>query len=75
MELALGLGLGLGIPIALASGAFLGYYFAMKHFKKQLKEKPPINEKQIRMLYQRMGRKPTEKQIKQIMESFKKQAK
>ena len=47
----------------------------MKHYKKQLKEKPPINEKQIRMLYQQMGRKPTEKQIKQIMESFKKQAK
>ncbi|MGL4647487.1 MAG: YneF family protein [Mycoplasmoidaceae bacterium] len=75
MELALGLGLGLGIPIALAIGGFIGYYFAMKQFKKQLKDNPPINEKQIRALYQQMGRKPTEKQIKQIIESFKKQAK
>ena len=44
MELALGLGLGLDIPIALALGAFLGYYFAMKHFKKQLKDKEEIKK-------------------------------
>ncbi len=75
MGLALGLSLGLGIPIALAIGAFIGYYLSTKYFKKQLKNNPPISEKQIRMLYQQMGRKPTEKQIKQIMESFKRQAK
>lgn len=72
LALALGLGLGLGIPLALFGGAILGYYLATKYFKKQIKENPPITEKQIRMMYQQMGRKPTEKQIKQIMNSIKK---
>lgn len=72
MELILGLSLGLGIPFALIVGAFIGYYLAMKYFKKQIKDNPPITEKQIRMMYQQMGRKPTEKQIKQIMNSIKK---
>ncbi|BAC43830.1 YneF family protein [Malacoplasma penetrans] len=72
MALAIGLCLGLGIPISLIIGAVIGYYFAGKYFKKQLKENPPITESQIRAMYQQMGRKPTEKQIKQIMATFKK---
>lgn len=75
MGLALGLSLGLGIPIALLIGAFIGYYLASKYFKKQLKENPPITESQVRMMYQQMGRKPTEKQVKQIMATFKKNTK
>lgn len=47
----------------------------MKYFKKQLKDNPPITESQIRAMYQQMGRKPTEKQVKQIMATFKKNAK
>lgn len=74
-SLSLILSLSLGIPLALIIGAFLGYYFAMKYFKKQLKNNPPITESQIRAMYQQMGRKPTEKQIKQIMATFKKNAK
>lgn len=73
MDLILGLSLGLGIPFALIIGGIIGYYVAMRYFKKQLKDNPPISEAQIRMMYQQMGRKPTEKQIKQIMETFKKQ--
>ena len=72
LGLVLGLSLGLGIPIALLIGAALGYFFAGKYFKKQLKENPPITESQIRSMYQQMGRKPTEKQVKQIMATFKK---
>ncbi|MDE5775114.1 MAG: YneF family protein [Malacoplasma sp.] len=75
LGLILGLSLGLGIPIALIIGGFIGYYIAGKVFKKQLKENPPISENQIRMMYQQMGRKPTEKQIKQIMSAFKKNVK
>ncbi len=72
LALALGLGLGLGIPLSLIAGAILGYYLATKYFKKQIKNNPPITEKQIKMMYQQMGRKPTEKQVKQIMNSIKK---
>lgn len=75
LGLALGLSLGLGIPIALVGGAIIGYTLSRKYFKKQLKENPPITEAQIRMMYQQMGRKPTEKQVKQIMANFKKNTK
>lgn len=70
--LIIGLSLGLGIPISFIAGGFLGYFLAMKYFKKQLKDNPPITEQQIKMMYQQMGRKPTEKQVKQIMANFKK---
>lgn len=75
LDLILGLSLGLGIPIALLVGAAIGYYLAMKHFKKQLKSNPPITEDQIRAMYKQMGRTPTEKQVKQIMATFKKNTK
>lgn len=71
----IGLCLGLGIPLSLIAGAIAGYYFAMKYFKKQLKSNPPITEDQIRAMYKQMGRTPTEKQIKQIMSTFKKSTK
>jgi uncharacterized protein YneF (UPF0154 family) len=56
-------------------GLILGIYFALKYFKKQMKDNPPITEDQIRAMYAQMGRKPSEVQIKQVMNSFKKQAK
>lgn len=71
----IGLCLGLGIPLSLIAGAALGYYLSMKYFKKQLKDNPPITEDQIRAMYKQMGRTPTEKQIKQIMSTFKKNTK
>lgn len=69
-----GLAIGVGI-LCLLIGAALGYWFAMKTFKKQLKENPPITESQIRSMYKQMGRTPNEKQVKQIMETFKKNTK
>lgn len=74
-SLALILSLSIGIPVAVILGALLGYYLAMKYFKKQMRDNPPITEAQIRSMYQQMGRKPTEKQIKQIMTTFKKNTK
>ena len=38
--------------------------------QKQLKENPPITEKQIRAMYAQMGRKPSEAQIRAIMKSM-----
>ena len=39
--------------------------------KKRLEESPPITEEQIRAMYAQMGRKPSEQQIRQIMNNFK----
>lgn len=68
----IGIAAGVGVPIALIVGFIIGWYVAMRMFKKQLKENPPISEKQVRDMYAQMGRKPSEKQIKQIMSQFKK---
>lgn len=69
----LGLALGLGIPLALIVGGIIGYFIAIKIFKKQLKDNPPITESQIRSMYAKMGRKPSEAQVREIMRSFKQQ--
>ena len=51
-------------------GALVSYFLTRRSFEKQLKENPPINEKMIRAMYQQMGRKPSEAQIRQIMKSM-----
>ena len=53
-------------------GFFCGLVLAKKNFKKQLKNNPPITKEQIRQMYQKMGRKPSESQVNQIFNSFKK---
>ena len=65
------LGLSIGIPLAIIAGLVIGYIVAMRIFKRQLKKNPPISEAQIRMMYAQMGRKPSESQVKQIMNSVK----
>jgi len=39
---------------------------------KYLKENPPINEQMLRMMMAQMGRKPSEKQVKQMMNQMNK---
>ena len=51
-------------------GAAISFYFPRKAFEKQLKENPPITEKQIRAMFMQMGRKPSEAQIKAVMKSM-----
>ncbi len=53
--------------------AFLSYYITKKLIEKQLRENPPITEQQIRAMFLSMGRKPSETQIKSVMNSMKKQ--
>ena len=55
----------------LVIGIFIGFRIAKRMFKKQMKENPPITEEQIRAMYAQMGRKPSESQVKQIMNNFK----
>lgn len=57
-----------GIPIA----GFLGFYITKKLIEKQLRNNPPISEAQIRAMFLSMGRKPSESQIKQVINSMKK---
>ncbi len=54
-----------------AISALVTFLLTKRHFEKQLREHPPVTEKQIRAMYMSMGRKPSEAQIKQTMKAFK----
>ncbi|WP_019413179.1 YneF family protein [Paenisporosarcina sp. TG20] len=60
------------IVIALIAGAAIGFFAARKYMMKYLKENPPINEQMLRMMMAQMGRKPSEKQVKQMMNQMNK---
>ncbi|MDI7741469.1 YneF family protein [Lysinibacillus fusiformis] len=60
------------IIVALAGGVALGFYFARQYMMKYLKENPPINEQMIRVMMAQMGRKPSEKQVRQMMSQMNK---
>ncbi|HHX51990.1 MAG TPA: YneF family protein [Erysipelothrix sp.] len=55
-----------GVLVGGVAGFFITRYF----FEKQIKENPPVNEKMIRAMFLQMGRKPSEKQIRQVMNSM-----
>lgn len=57
--------------VGVVGGIFGGIFIAKKKYEKELKENPPINEKMIRIMYQQMGRKASEAQVKQVMRSIK----
>lgn len=59
------------LALALIIGIVIGFLVARFLLKKQLKEHPPINEKMIRAMFMQMGRKPSEAQIKAVMNSMK----
>ena len=56
----------IGIIIGAIAGFFLCRHFMMNYFKKN----PPINEKMIATLMSGMGRKPSQKQVKQLMQQM-----
>ena len=53
-------------------GGLVTFYFTRKKFEKEIKENPPINEKMIETLMSGMGRKPSQKQVKQLMQQMNK---
>ncbi|AHF57710.1 MULTISPECIES: YneF family protein [Spiroplasma] len=63
-----GLIIGIGCLII---GGVLGFIITKKIVQKQLRDNPPITEKQIRAMYMQMGRKPSEADIKKVMNSMK----
>lgn len=66
-EIILIIVISVGIPLA----GLLGFYITKKLIEKQLKENPPISEAQIRAMFLAMGRKPSEGQIKAVMNQMK----
>lgn len=48
-------------------GVIVGFLVSRKITTKYMAENPPINEKMIRIMYQQMGRTPSEKQVRQVM--------
>lgn len=60
----------LALVAALIGGAIAGFFGARYFFKKQLEKNPPINERMIRAMLTQMGRKPSEKQVREIMRSM-----
>lgn len=61
--------------VALVVGAIIGFKVSNSMTKKKLEENPPITEEQIRAMYAQMGRKPSEQQVRQIMNNFKRKVK
>ncbi|MGZ9755489.1 YneF family protein [Mycoplasma sp. 394] len=64
-------GMMIGVIIfVIFAAAVVTFIVAKKMFQKQLKENPPITEKQIRIMFKQMGRTASESQIRQIMRSM-----
>ena len=64
--------MGIGLAIFLIvlgtlAGAVIGFIAAQRMMKKHLKENPPINEDVIIAMMSQMGRKPSQKQVNQVM--------
>lgn len=58
------------ILLGLVIGLVIGFFVSKKLFTKQLQDNPPVNENMIRAMMSSMGRKPSEKQVKQVMQQM-----
>ncbi|XFA99801.1 YneF family protein [Candidatus Izemoplasma sp. B36] len=56
--------------LILLVGGVVGFFLSRNYFKKYLEKNPPINENMIRAMMSQMGRKPSEKQVRQVMQSM-----
>lgn len=59
------------VVLVLVVGLVVGFFVSRALFKHELKKNPPINEKMIRAMFQSMGRKPSEAQIRAVMNNMK----
>jgi len=74
MELVVLLGTGgvIGVAVGcIVAGLIAGFFLSRWFFKKELQKNPPINENMIRAMFMQMGRKPSEAQIRAVMNSMK----
>ena len=58
------------IVLALLIGAVGGFFIAQRMMKKHLQENPPITEEVIVTMMSQMGRKPSQKQVNQVMKQI-----
>ena len=63
------------ILLALIVGLIGGFFMARKYMEKYLKDNPPINKDQLRAMMLQMGQKPSAKNLNQMMNSMKANAK
>ncbi|TPR54628.1 YneF family protein [Apilactobacillus kunkeei] len=63
------------ILLALIVGLIGGFFMARKYMEKYLKDNPPINKDQLRVMMLQMGQKPSAKKLNQMMNSMKANAK
>ncbi len=61
------------VLVGLVIGAVVGFFVSRKVMMSYLKKNPPINEEMIKALMMQMGRKPSQKQINQMMKAMNKQ--
>ena len=52
-------------------GLVVGFFASRWFFKRELQKNPPVNENMIRAMFMQMGRKPSEAQIRAVMNSMK----
>ena len=55
------------IVLGIIGGAVGGFFLAQRIMKKHLQENPPITEEVIVAMMSQMGRKPSQKQVNQVM--------
>ena len=55
----------------LLAGGVAGFFLARYFLKKEIEKNPPINENMIRAMFMQMGRKPSESQVRAVMNSMK----
>ncbi len=60
------------VVIGLVVGLAIGFFVARFVTKRYMKKNPPINEEMIKALMTQMGRKPSQKQVNQMMKSMEK---
>lgn len=60
------------VLVGLVIGAVIGFFISRKVMMGYLKKNPPINEEMIKALMMQMGRKPSQKQINQMMKTMEK---
>lgn len=58
--------------VGLIAGGVIGFFITRHYMTGYLKKNPPINEEMIKTMMLQMGRKPSQKQVNQIMQSMKK---